>query len=181
MTRSQKHFLLGLLLVTVIAGVITFVIINRPEPTAPTDISTAFSGTSDRPATFTTVTGEPIEPVRGTPTVRLIYSWASWSPSSAVDLPLLESLALRFPEVAVVALNRAEPLNTANRFLATLPEFTAVDVVVDTNDSFYSRVGGYAVPETLIYDEAGTLLHQLRGPLSESELTRILLGLTEIE
>ncbi len=99
--------------------------------------------------------------------VLIVNNWASWSPFATEELPLLEKIAAEFAneKVVVLAVNRKETHDQALRFLNTLPPLTHVKVIIDTKDYFYGVTGGYAMPETLIYNKEGVLLDHVRGVL----------------
>jgi thiol-disulfide isomerase/thioredoxin len=97
-----------------------------------------------------------------------INSWASWSPLSRDELIALDMLAGEYRDrgITFIALNRKEPKEIAERYLATLPPLNNVQIVIDSTDHFYGQVGGYAMPETLFYTEEGELWRHERQPLT---------------
>ncbi len=122
--------------------------------------------------TYVTETGEPKALDEYLGKVVIVTLWASWSPYSATDLPMLDALAeeLLSENIAVVALNRKETLPQAQRYLATIPALEHVSIIIDTEDRFYQSVSGYAMPETLIYDTRGNLTHHLHGQVDSTTL-----------
>ncbi len=122
---------------------------------------------------YTTLTGEPFSfaPYKGK--VRVVTLWASWSPQSATDLAVLETTAQHYSEagVAVIAVNRKEPRDRARAYLATLPQYQNITYVIDETDAFYASVGGYAMPETIIFDAKGTKVWHFRGVLTPERLS----------
>ena len=99
--------------------------------------------------------------------ILIVNDWASWSPFAVEELPLLEKIAAEYTEkdVVVLAVNRMESSDQAQRFLNTLSPLSHVKIVIDTKDYFYGVSGGYAMPETLIYNEDGVLIEHIRGTL----------------
>jgi len=102
----------------------------------------------------------------------VVNSWASWSPFSVQELQDLNIIAEEFKDknVVVVAVNRKEHKDQAERFLNTLPPLPHLKIVTDTTDYFYNAVDGYAMPETLFYNEAGSITLHHKGALSRDEL-----------
>ncbi|MFM2424277.1 MAG: hypothetical protein RLZZ70_668, partial [Candidatus Parcubacteria bacterium] len=95
-----------------------------------------------------------------------INSWASWSPLSRDELIALNDIAgqEQNSDIHFVALNRKESKEQAARFLATLPPLPNLTIIVDTEDHFYQVTGGYAMPETVIYNADGELFLHERTP-----------------
>jgi thiol-disulfide isomerase/thioredoxin len=174
MHRSHQIFLIILLLVIVIAGVFTGLYLYTKQQNHSSDLTVALQGSSDRPTVFTDVNGAIVTALQSEEKTRVIYSWASWSPFSKDDLLLLNEIAAEYPDVEFIALNRAETPLMTQRFLATVPDLTHITLLIDTNDSVYQAVGGYAVPETLVYSTSGTLKSQLRGSLNKAQLLDVL-------
>ena len=105
--------------------------------------------------------------------VLVVTSWASWSPGSVSDLKLLSELSREYPESDVVflAINRGEPKETASAFLNTLDTNPEVMLVIDRSDVFYSSIGGFSMPETVVFDEKGNIYSHKRGGLNRDEIT----------
>ena len=99
-------------------------------------------------------------------------SWASWSPKSATELPRLVSIADEFREegIVIIAVNRAEPGSTAERFLRSIGVSGDVKLVLDPDDRYYESIEGYAMPETLIYDRQGQVVFHQHGSISTEVL-----------
>lgn len=104
--------------------------------------------------------------------ILIVNNWASWSPFAVTELPLLEKIASEFADknVIVLAVNRKETKEQAQRFLNEQPPVPHVKVIIDTKDYFYGVTGGYAMPETLIYDADGVLKNHIRGLLEYDTL-----------
>lgn len=130
-----------------------------------------FSGTENQ-FTYVDIQGNPVslESFLGQPVV--VTTWASWSPFSATDLPAIDSLAKEYAEknVTFLAINRKESIEQAQRYLSTIMPLTAAQVIVDTEDYFYQSVGGYAMPETVIFDQAGTIVLHTHGTVVIDEI-----------
>ena len=113
----------------------------------------------------------------------VINSWASWSPQSQIELLTLQKLAVEFKDKPVVflAINRKELKEQATRFMTTLPEVSNVVILIDTTDHFYGAVGGYAMPETVVYQSDGLVKEHIRGEFKEEELRTSLHKLLDAE
>jgi thiol-disulfide isomerase/thioredoxin len=110
--------------------------------------------------------------------VLVVNTWASWSPFTPGEIQTLAELQGVFSEtVRFVALNRMEDPTTARAYLSTIPEYPHIEFVIDTHDTFYKTVGGYAMPETIIYDRIGNIVYHTRGQLRREEVEPILRGL----
>ncbi len=106
----------------------------------------------------------------------IVNSWASWAPSSVSELQLLTNVAKNYRDkgVVVIAINRAEPRSTAEAFLSTLGLTDEVLLIVDKDDRYYKAIEGYTMPETVIYDTKGDVIHHKRGAITSAELTQVL-------
>lgn len=104
--------------------------------------------------------------------VLVVNSWASWSPSSKQELANLAAVANQYAQkgVKVLAINRAEPAPTAERFLKQINATGAVKLVLDPDDHYYNSIDGYAMPETVFYDRAGNIVHHHHGPLTPEQM-----------
>ncbi len=167
LTNSQKVFLgilcLGMALVVV--GTVWWVITKSGE----SDVKNAFLAGGATAEQYTDVNGAVVNISDQISGVTVVTVWASWSPYSAVELPMIDALAAEYKDrgVTFVALNRKEPKEQAQRFLATLPPLTHTKVIIDTADTFYAAVGGYAMPETMVYNKDGEVIDHIRVVLTE--------------
>lgn len=174
MTRTQ-YTALFVLFLAVIAVIIFIVWWNRTQnPPPPAPVVDALVG--DGAAVYTYLDGTPValESFFGKPL--LVNSWASWSPLSRDELIALNEIAGQYPDETIefIALNRKETKEQAARFLSTLPPLPNLTIIIDTNDYFYNRVGGYAMPETIVFDATGTLVVHERNPQTLDSLRALL-------
>lgn len=111
-----------------------------------------------------------IEDFEGKPL--LVTSWASWCPQCAGELQLIDRVVGEVGEgrLKVLAINRNEPREQAQRFLATLPALPNINYILDKQDHFFGSVGGYAMPETIFYNAAGEIKFHKRGNLTEEDI-----------
>lgn len=112
--------------------------------------------------------------------VLVVNAWASWCPFCVNELPDFAELAETFPDdVAVIAINRAEPLRTAKNYSDNLNLGDSITFLVDPEDAFYRSIGGFSMPETLFLDKNGEIVLHKRGPLSFDEMKTIIEPLIE--
>ncbi len=121
---------------------------------------------------FTDMAGNTLSLTDQVGSVLVVNSWASWSPDSAVELPVLEKIAMEFKDrnVKVLAVNRAEPQSTAERFLRVIGATDGVELVLDPDDRYYRSIAGYAMPETVFYDTKGNVVYHHHGTLTYEQV-----------
>ena len=143
---------------------------------ASSDAGQALFGGEDSEERFISVAGTPVA-VNELVGEQALYinSWASWSPLSRDELIALNTVAGEFRDkgITFIALNRKEPREQAESYLATLPPLDNLVVVIDSTDEFYGQVGGYAMPETLFYSTQGDLYRHERQPLTAESMRAI--------
>ena len=125
---------------------------------------------------FTDITGETttLDTFLGSGQYIIVTSWASWCPQCAEQLADLNTFAANHEaDVAVVAINRSERSNQAERYLNSLPDTDMLHIILDPDDRFYRDIGGYTVPETVVYDQTGELVEQYRGVVSAAALEEL--------
>jgi thiol-disulfide isomerase/thioredoxin len=104
----------------------------------------------------------------------IAFAWASWCPACVEQLKLLSAVAEGQESVVVLAINRGESRATARDFLAFYNLDTSVELILDPNDHFFQSVNGFSMPETVVFNRAGNIVHHERGPITDSELTYII-------
>ena len=169
---QKSHFLTLAILIGVlfVAATITYVVYIWPEGEEESDAGKTLI--SSETQVFTDLNGNPFTFDDFVGKIRVVNSWASWTPFSAQELRELEELARAFDQeqVVFVAVNRKESKEIAKSFLATLGDLKHVHFAIDVHDTFYASVGGYAMPETVIYDASGTIVFHKRGPVTKKEI-----------
>lgn len=160
--------ILGLIIVAV--GYYTFSIV-REKRSVNQDTKSILSNEEDK-VVYTDVAGNEVSLENNIGKIVVITLWASWSPFSTEELPRLNELAQSYDknQVVFVALNRKEPRHQAERLLNTLPKLDHMQVVIDQEDKYYAGLGGYAMPETIIYDQKGEVKLHVRGVSKNDEL-----------
>lgn len=149
--------------------------VTRPRESAPTEASpptvSQTPGQVLPDLTFTDYSGQPVHfrDLRGTPLV--VNSWAAWCPFCVKELPDLAAVQEEFGNrVKILAVNRAESLGTAKGFTDQLGVSEKLVHLLDPQDEFYSAIGGFAMPETLFVDAAGSVVFQKRGVMTREEI-----------
>ncbi len=172
LTRSQFILLLalGFVLCAVVIGAAWWLWQNASESPA----EQALFG--DAGAVYTDLSGAPVDIADSLGEITVMTLWASWSPLSGPELEMQNRLAEEYRDrgVSFVALNRSEPKDQAERFLATLPPLPYITIVIDQADTFYKGVGGYTMPETIVFDDRGETILHIRAVSTEAELRSIL-------
>jgi thiol-disulfide isomerase/thioredoxin len=180
---KKNYILIALLLASILCILaITLFVRDRAHKNELNEANaTLFNLGSESP--YVDPLGNPVtlESLRGS--ILIVNSWASWSPFTTEEFPLLETIGRDYKDknVVVLAINRKETKEQAGRFLATLATLEHVKVIVDTKDFYYDATGGYAMPETLIYNEAGTIVEHIRGTLKSDTLRATLDALVSQE
>ncbi len=166
--RTARITFLVLGAVLLAAIVVTYYIVRTP-PVVDQAEQLLFNSTLED--TFTDTAGAVVEigEYAGEPLV--VTTWASWCPQCTDELVLLDKvMAQRDSKITVLALNRNESLPQIERFRPTLPELPHVTFIVDTKDSFFAAALGYAMPETLVFNDGGEVVYHGRGISEESAL-----------
>lgn len=174
--RTTIIFLVVMAAVILAAAWFTYDTVTERQDIA-SDAGLAFIGEENNPNRYTSITGAPVSISEAVGSQKLyVNSWASWSPLSRDELIALNEIAGEYKDrgVTFIALNRKEPKEQAERYLTTLPPLYNLQIVIDTEDHFYSRSGGYAMPETITYNDDGTLVRHERNPQTKEQM-RILI------
>ena len=171
MEKSERTTLLVIAAVIVVAALFTW---YRVASQTSDDQLNIGGDTGQGPAVYLDLNDRPIALSQFDGTVRVINSWASWCPFCTAELPDLESLATEYADqnVNVLAINRAEPLRTMRSYL------NSIDMANDTNmfflqdqaDSFYKKIGGITMPETVFYSTEGEVVVHKRGFMDLEEM-----------
>ncbi len=123
-------------------------------------------------AVYTTLQGEPTTIEARGDEVLVVNMWASWSPYSNGDFTVLSFIKAKYGDrVRIIALNRMETTATAQAYLASIPAHEGIEYILDSTDYFFKTTGGYAMPETFVFDAIGNVILHERGIATESELS----------
>lgn len=175
MNKRNILFLLAIVLVIVILAGITYYVRTTATKNAQNEAKkTLFS--DDTSAQFLDAQSNPIELDGYQDSILVVNVWASWSPYTETEFPILNEIAGEYKDrgVKVLGMNRKESQVQIERFLATVPKYENIEQIIDVNDFFYAGVDGYAMPETIIYDQDGKIIQHIRGVVVKSELETIL-------
>jgi thiol-disulfide isomerase/thioredoxin len=169
MSRQQIILIVSLCLLILILTVVTFNFVKNKQQ-AETNVAAKLLAT-DVP--YKDTLGNPVSLDGYLGQVMVVTTWASWSPYSTVDLPVYNELAANYEDSAVIflAINRAESKEQAERFLSTIDSLPNLVLILDEADNFYSASLGYAMPETIIFDESGRVIQHFHGQVKAEVLT----------
>ena len=168
---DRSSIITGIVLLSIVAGV-AFIAFTRSIDDAPQNTQLSFSNEVD--SVFTDLAGEPVDLSQFDNTVRVVNSWASWCPFCVNELPDFDELASGYDreDVVVIAINRKEPTKTVQSYLETIESLPHVTLLLDPTDSFYSSIGGFAMPETIFYNRDGEVVVHKRGFMKLEEMRR---------
>ena len=170
MVSKQTAFTLGVILILLLVmGFITLSIYKKNQQ-QQSDVSQILG--NDKTESYASLSGEDVSLEKFEGTVRVVNSWASWSPLSKTELQNLNKIAEKYANqnVNVIAINRNEDRFRAEKFLDKLGELNNINFLLDGDDDFYARMDGKAMPETLFFDRKGNVIMHARGDLSYSEM-----------
>ena len=171
MQKNHKIILAVLAGVLVLVAIITYFIIARNESKVLDETVAVFSNQSGTEP-YTDLNGNEIYLDQYLGKILVVATWASWSPFSQADLQTLTELSKEFDsnEVVFLAINRKETKEQAARYLTTIPAVEGVVMVLDPTDRYYAAVGGYAMPEVVIYNEHGEIINHFRGVAPKGDI-----------
>ncbi len=169
---AKNNVLTIVILIVILAsvGLVTYYFFTVPNDKANSEASKNLQSSED--AVYTDLEGIPISFEAYEGKVRIVNSWASWTPFSQAELLDLESLAQEYKgkDIAFLAINRKEPKELAKQYLKTIGEFKELTFIIDLTDAYYLKTGGYAMPETLVYDAKGAIVMHRRGAMTKDEM-----------
>jgi thiol-disulfide isomerase/thioredoxin len=165
---------LSVMVAVLVCGAITISLLNKQQEKRQLNTSDAAQALLTRATNsqYTDLAGNPANLDQYLGQVLVVTSWASWSPQSSSELRLLADAVEQYAddEVVMIAINRAESKAVAESYLQTININERIKLIVDSEDNYYQTIGGYTMPETLIYDRKGTIIAHKRGGLTPSEI-----------
>jgi len=178
LTRNQKVLLLALAAIVIGVTSYTFLaVVTQPE--VKTETEQLFEP-NPQFEPYKDLLGNEVALTDYLDKVIVVHSWASWCPSCVSQLQLFADSTVNTAEnVQIIAINRAEPATTIERFKTTFGIDDRVLMVLDPSDRFYSSVGAYAMPETIIYDQAGNKALHIHGEITKEQLEETIRQLLE--
>lgn len=169
--RASRTTLAVIGVILLITGGTTYGVLHERR-VAETGTDAAKTLVADSASPYTDLAGQPFSFAAYRGKIRVVNVWASWSPYSAKELPMLNTIATQYADknVVVIAVDRKEDRFRAAAYLKTIPSTSRVHIAIDQTDSYYHSIGGYAMPETLVYNTDGAIVLHKRGPITQSEL-----------
>jgi cytochrome c biogenesis protein CcmG, thiol:disulfide interchange protein DsbE len=126
---------------------------------------------------YASIDGTPIDMHNYAGELLIVTMWASWSPFTKDDLRTLAALKDEFAErITIRALNRKEDPATALAYLDNIGREEGIEYVIDPDDHLYGFTGGFAMPETLVFDKVGNIITHIRGTITRDELRNTLIS-----
>jgi thiol-disulfide isomerase/thioredoxin len=126
-------------------------------------------------ASFINLSGEKVAFGEFDSEILIVNVWASWSPYTPSDHDVLKGIKDAYGDsVSIVALNRKETKETAEAYLETIGKRDGIEYVIDENDNLFVSLGGYAMPETFVFDSVGNTVIHIRGVLHASEIEAVI-------
>ena len=169
--KSNTKLIIALLVIVAILAAITFMVTRQAKNQINEGTVATFSNDPGE-GSYTDMNGNEVSLDTYLGNILVVNAWASWSPFSATDLPLLSKLSQEFDsnQVTFLAINRKETREQAARFISSIPNLGSLLLVLDPRDHFYTSVGGYAMPEVVIYNKRGEIVNHFRGDANESKI-----------
>jgi thiol-disulfide isomerase/thioredoxin len=177
MPLTTRTVLLAFFSLTVFFSLIAYVIYEYRSPTGfyarqHADIRTSepensqpYTDTTGSPIALTDFVGKPL----------IVNIWASWSPYTETEHRTLGEIASQFGDaLTIIVMNRGEDIVRGEAYLDMTGRNSSFRYLYDSSDRYYRSVGGYAMPETIVYDRIGDIVLHVRGVFDQDELTNML-------
>jgi thiol-disulfide isomerase/thioredoxin len=174
MFKNNISIILVLILVVVFVGAYTFKTVYDKKHAINETTKEIFSDSNDNSVYYTDINGNNVSLEQYLGKVMVVNSWASWSPFSTNELTSLSELSSDYnkDDVVFLAINRKESREQAQRFVNTLPDTKSLLIIIDLRDHFYSTIGGYTMPETVIYDKKGNIVEHIHGTHNKDDVKK---------
>ncbi len=171
MSKNHKIVLCALCAVLVAGAIATYLFISH-EKNKVLDETVALFSNEFGTLPYTDLNGNEIFLDQYLGKILVVATWASWSPFSQADLQTLSELSSEYSsdDVIFLAINRKETKDQAARYMNSIPEVKGVVLVLDPTDRYYMAVGGYAMPEAVIYNKRGEIVNHLRGVAPKADI-----------
>jgi thiol-disulfide isomerase/thioredoxin len=92
----------------------------------------------------------------------LVNFWASWCTSCIQEIPELEELKKRFPEVEFLAVNAGDTKKKIKKFLKKTG--FSYKTLMDKDKSFSKGLGVLSLPITMVIDKEGKIIYHSTKP-----------------
>lgn len=181
MSKKHKTIIGVLVLLLLMMAGVTYLVISHNQNKILEETVSVFSNEQGEP--YTDLNGNEIFLSEYLGKILVVATWASWSPFSQTDLQTMTELSKEFDSTQVVflAINRKESKEQAARYLTTIPSVEGVVMVLDPSDRYYAAVGGYAMPEVVIYNQRGEIINHLRGVAPKADIAASVSGALQVE
>jgi thiol-disulfide isomerase/thioredoxin len=174
MERSNVIVLLIILLVLIVAGWFVYQSMNPSGDAKDSEATKSLVGAAgeEGQVDYKDLEGNTIDLEQYAGRIRVVNSWATWTPFSKEELKYLDILASELPaeEGVVLAINRAEQAVKVKALINKIGPLDNIVFVQDTTDHFYNSVDGFAMPETIFYDRYGKVVFHKRGHMTLDEM-----------
>lgn len=151
----------------IVVGILVIVMVRSSAQEARLTASPAGQAfTSDQDNNYTDITGNSISLRAMAGQTFVVTTWASWCPHCLENLEAINAVMADYPTLRTLAINRKESKAQVNRYLVGVQTFENLELLIDTSDQFFTTVAGYTMPETLIFDENGAVVHHVRGNIN---------------
>jgi thiol-disulfide isomerase/thioredoxin len=167
---SPRTLIILLLILLVSGAFFGWYLYNKNKEAPDSEANQSLVAPAEEP--YVDASGEIIDLSLYTNQIRVVNSWASWSPLSKDELPLINDIAKEYENRGIIflAINRMENSAYAQGYLESLPELPALKIIFDPADNFFSKTDGYAMPETIVFDKQGNTVAHYRGAINATEL-----------
>ncbi len=171
MSKNHK-IVIGVLVALLLVGAVATYLIIRSEKKEVLDETVALFSNEFGTLPYTDLNGNEVFLDQYLGKILVVATWASWSPFSQADLQTLSELSSEYSseEVIFLAINRKETVEQAARYMNSIPKVDGVVLVLDPTDRYYGAVGGYAMPEAVIYNQRGEIVNHLRGMAAKADI-----------
>ena len=127
---------------------------------------------------LTSLEGVPVELSSFNGKITIINFWATWCPPCQREMPAMERVQTRRPDVNVVFLNQQESAQIVQQFLDA-GRLNLKNVLLDANGTVARDYAVLGYPTTLFFDAQGKLVEQHLGEMSDATLAYQLDNMTE--
>ncbi len=111
-----------------------------------------------------------LDDLQGQPVV--INFWATWCVPCRIEMPALQALHERNPNMSVLAINLNEDERVIREWVANFG--LTFDILIDDNEQVAHLYGLQGPPATFVVSEEGTIRRVFYGPVAASELESVL-------
>jgi thiol-disulfide isomerase/thioredoxin len=170
-SMKSKGFGIGISVTVVIMGlgIAWFMLSIRPASDPTTVSSPPYDTLPD--FSFVDYNGNTVTNRSIAGTVTIINSWASWCPFCVRELPDFAALQSEFGDtITVIAINRQESSEKAKAYTDSHGLTERMIFLLDPKDTFYTNIGGFAMPETIFVDVNGYIRAHKRGFMTREEM-----------